>query len=244
MKNHTYPAPCPARLSSENTPLARPAPDSRAELAGEDPAPRLPYPMLPASRVDTIMSFHHPRIVPSDPAHISSKRFTSLGLLEKAEAIMHMNPPPDRPKGGNPRQVEVYWRELVRLGEIDREWQSSLLNAICDVERGTLSLADEGLADILTPEVIARFRTRDYLSVSAETQAVANRSAATLFGLVQGMPIEVAEMCSGRTGEVERILAHPERAVDRLVYEGFLAPDRAHEILGALCARQKTREAA
>lgn len=157
---------------------------------------------------------------------------------------MHMDPPPDRPKGGNRRQIEDYWRELVRLGEIDREWQSSLLNAICDVEKGALSLADEGLANILTPEVIARFRTRDYLSVSAETQAMANRSAAALLGLAQGMPIEVAEMCSGRTGEVGRILAHPERAVDRLVYEGFLAPDRAHEILAALCARREIREAA
>jgi hypothetical protein len=200
--------------------------------------------MLPAARVDTIMSFHHPRIVPDDATHISSKRFASLGLLEKAEAIMHMDPPPDRPKDGNRRRIEAYWRELVRLGEIDREWQSSLLNAICDVEKGALSLADEGLAEILTPEIIARFRTRDYLSVSAETQAAANRTAATLFGLAQGMPIEVAEMCCGRTGEVERILAHPERAVDRLVYEGFLAPDRAHDVLAALCARQKTREAA
>lgn len=190
------------------------------------------------------MSFHHPRIVPDDIVRISSKRFASLNLLEKAEAILHMDPPPERPRSGSPRQIEAYWRELIRLGEIDREWQASLLNAICDVEKGARSLADEGLAAILTPKVIARFRARDYLCASAETQAMANRSAAALIGLAQGMPIEVAEMCSGQTGEVDRILAHPERAVDRLVYEGFLAPDRAHEALAALCARRKSREAA
>lgn len=190
------------------------------------------------------MSFHHPRIAFRDAASPSSRQFSRLGLLEKAAVIARLDAPPARPRGSNQEQLSIYWHELERLGEIDRQWQSILFDTLREVDAGKRSLDDPGLSEILTPEVIARLRDRDFLAISAENQAIANRSAAVIIGLSRGMPKEAAEICSGRTGEVERILANPGRAVDRLVYEGFLAPDKAFEIQGALEARKETRQAA